>query len=548
MDGKELNCGNTNFLGEGGEGIVVKCKDKFNKQYAIKLADPTISLSGECQLFEELTNAKAINNTIFYEPIVFNTKFGRENIIKYFNSNVIGLTGENVRDINNHYMKEIQKDIDKAEEKGDQNAKEEAIRRQNSALQDVKDKINRAMTVEFTNPITGNRQTKCLAVLDFCDQGDLFEFIRNHPEYMKDIKLFRDMVYQIFSGLVYLYNKKICHWDIKPENILVKTNINSITGKIKTNKPYLFKIADYGTVLLDPVNTITKRLQKRRFQLMDRQTALNFMKDDFSAILNGTNIDINPDLEPINLFIDVISTTQTYETSQPRDISYEFQTTLTYTPSNPIELATFYRDIYAFVLSIFKLLNPESELFKTENGPIIDNDKIFKMSVLASRKKANNFIYQYCKEKPFSKKAKLLLDIARIVKDIEEKIETQSEYLYYIQKHNGIIYYQPQKFIINIPDNLLNELYSRINELFETHNNRTHSKTLKSQFIRSIKYRPGKITKKKTPKFTPKLLSGVKSSNNINTHNYKLPENFGEDLIENENYLVYFINSSTVDT
>ena len=532
MNKKELNCSDTKFLGKGGEGIIVKCKDKFNKQYAIKLSDPNIL--DKCPLIKEIENAKNINNTNFTKPIIFDTKFGKENIIKYYNSSVVGLTGDNVRDINTYEMELIENDINNAQT---EESRQEAIVRKEFVMKNIQEQINHAMTIQFSGP--NNEPQKCLAVLEFCDQGDLHKFIRNHPEYIKDNQLFMDMVYQIFNGLVYLYNKKICHWDLKPENILVKTNTNSITGKINTNKKYLFKIADYGTVLLDPINTINERLHSVGTDLMNKSAALNFMKNKMPAL---STIELvaadNPDIDPINLFIN--QQNQTYKTGEPKDISYEFQTTEAYTPPNPFELATFYRDIYAFVLSIFKLLHPNSELFKKENGPTISNVKIFKMSVLASKKKKNNFIYQYYKEKPWSKKAKLLWDIARIVKDIEEKIEKQSEYLYYIKNPYGNTYYQPQKYIIDVPDNLFNDLYRRIRELFESHNNSSHSKTLKSRLLRNITKRHKSIKRE----LTPKLVSGVKSSNNIDTHTYKIPENFGEDLIENKNYFVYFVNSS----
>jgi len=527
MNEKQLNCINTNFLGKGGEGIIVKCKDKYNKTYVIKLSDP--SILGECPLTKEIENAKNINNKMFYGPIVFNTKFGKENIIKYYNSSVIGLKGENVQNIYTYEMELIQNDINNAKTEAD---KQEAIMRQEVALNDIINQINQAMTIQFTKP--NNEHRKCLAVLEYCNKGDLYEFIKNHQEYIKDIELFKDIVYQIFCGLVYLYNKKICHWDLKPENILVKTNTNTITGKINAKKKYLFKIADYGTVLLDPKKTIIERLVRFGANLMDKSTALKFMKDNMPKINTQSAVN-NPDnIDPINLFIN--QQEKTFNTGEPKDISYEFQTTQAYIPPNPFELATFYRDIYAFVLSIFKLLHPNSELFKKDDGPTTNNAKKFKMSVLASKKKANNFIYQYYKEKPWSKKAKLLWDLARIVKDIEEKIEIQSEYLYYIKKPNGLTYYQPQKYIIDVPDKLFIELYNRISELFVSHNN----KTIKNRALRTITGRHTNITRKTTPN----LLSHVISSNDSDTGNYKIPENFGEDLNENGNYFVYFINSS----
>ena len=50
--------------------------------------------------------------------------------------------------------------------------------------------------------------------------------------------------YQVFSGLIYLHEKKIIHEDLKPQNIL----ISSIEKILETNEDYAWiKIIDFNT-------------------------------------------------------------------------------------------------------------------------------------------------------------------------------------------------------------------------------------------------------------------------------------------------------------
>lgn len=524
---KQINCNNPKFLGKGGEGIIVRCGDDLNKQYAVKLADPDKVSPPECTLKKELGNGKYINSPFLAKPILMlkTTKFGKtktkysqenkyigqENIIKYYDSDVIGLSGENVQDIKTSSIAQLDEDIKNAKTAKDKNA---IIKLKRGSEKSIRDEINNAL------------RGKCLIVVEYCDQGDLYAFIKAHPEYVSDPSLFKDMVYQIFCGLVYLYNKKVCHWDIKPENILVKTNPANVKDPSQDPRKYLFKIADYGTVLLNPIDEIKGRLHDNSqppntIDLMTKDDALKFIKQNMTEIssLNDTQQNI----DPISLINKQIM--RTYTLKDAYDITYEFQSTKEYIPPSPLTLTTFYRDMYAFVLCIYMILNISAETneLKTQNLP---------MSVLASKKKEKNYIFQYC-DKSSSRQAKLLWHIARIVKDIEEKIESQSKALYYIREPDtgpGITYYKPQKVIIDVSHEIYKELYEGIGELFETR----IGKTLK-------KINQRKLAATRTLKSPRSALNTINSSDNYFDAIYEVPDNIEEDLLGKH---IVFVNTS----
>ena len=88
-------------------------------------------------------------------------------------------------------------------------------------------------------------------VTEFCKRGELFSYIKN-VYHEKQLSV---LFYQVFSGLVYLHEKKIFHRDIKLENIMV----SEIEKDIITGEDYFWiKIIDFGTAKIFEKNKIEK--------------------------------------------------------------------------------------------------------------------------------------------------------------------------------------------------------------------------------------------------------------------------------------------------
>ena len=79
-------------------------------------------------------------------------------------------------------------------------------------------------------------------ILEFCNSGDIYQFIKNTPSYKNNglpLELVREFGFQIAAGLKYLVSKQLIHRDIKPHNILLHLNGDSI-------KEMKVKLADFG--------------------------------------------------------------------------------------------------------------------------------------------------------------------------------------------------------------------------------------------------------------------------------------------------------------
>ena len=88
-------------------------------------------------------------------------------------------------------------------------------------------------------------------VTEFCKKGELFSYIKNEYKETQLSVLF----YQVFSGLVYLHEKKILHRDLKLENIMV----SEIERDIVTGEEYFWiKIIDFGTAKIFEKNRAEK--------------------------------------------------------------------------------------------------------------------------------------------------------------------------------------------------------------------------------------------------------------------------------------------------
>ena len=81
---------------------------------------------------------------------------------------------------------------------------------------------------------------KISLVMDYCEGGDLLEYITKKPEEKLDEITSIDIIIQILEALDYLHNEvKICHRDLKPENCLITFNGND------NSHPFV-KLVDFG--------------------------------------------------------------------------------------------------------------------------------------------------------------------------------------------------------------------------------------------------------------------------------------------------------------
>ena len=88
-------------------------------------------------------------------------------------------------------------------------------------------------------------------VTEYCKKGELFEYIKNKYNERQLSVLF----YQVFSGLVYLHEKKILHRDLKLENLMV----SEIEKDVITEEEYFWiKIIDFGTAKIFEKNRAEK--------------------------------------------------------------------------------------------------------------------------------------------------------------------------------------------------------------------------------------------------------------------------------------------------
>ena len=88
-------------------------------------------------------------------------------------------------------------------------------------------------------------------VTEYCKKGELFAYIKNKYNERQLSVLF----YQVFSGLVYLHEKKILHRDLKLENLM----ISEIEKDVITEEEYFWiKIIDFGTAKIFEKNRAEK--------------------------------------------------------------------------------------------------------------------------------------------------------------------------------------------------------------------------------------------------------------------------------------------------
>ena len=94
-------------------------------------------------------------------------------------------------------------------------------------LQDKKVENNNIILNEYINKIRSIRQTRPYYVIDYFSKGNLYYYIENtkigFPE-----KYARVIFKKILEGFKFCHNRKICHLDIKPGNIVLDEKFEPI--------------------------------------------------------------------------------------------------------------------------------------------------------------------------------------------------------------------------------------------------------------------------------------------------------------------------------
>ena len=85
----------------------------------------------------------------------------------------------------------------------------------------------------FKNNDKINKHQLYYEVFEYCQNGDLNNFL-NRDNRVLSISFIKKLSMQIISGIKYMHNKNIAHFDIKPQNILIDNNYNA-------------KIIDFGS-------------------------------------------------------------------------------------------------------------------------------------------------------------------------------------------------------------------------------------------------------------------------------------------------------------
>lgn len=73
-----------------------------------------------------------------------------------------------------------------------------------------------------------------MAVYEYCPNGDLFNYLKKHPQVSKDVNFIKNLFVGLLSAMTVLTEAGYVHNDIKPENVLLDDEL----------KP---KLADFGS-------------------------------------------------------------------------------------------------------------------------------------------------------------------------------------------------------------------------------------------------------------------------------------------------------------
>jgi serine/threonine protein kinase len=102
-------------------------------------------------------------------------------------------------------------------------------------------------------------------ILEHCDEGDLFNFIKDCDEEYNSIDIFKDCL----LGLKKCHDKGYFHGDIKPENFIMKNG-----------RPYLI---DFGCTFSEKENKSMGTLEYRAPEILPGKKGNNTIKSDIWA-------------------------------------------------------------------------------------------------------------------------------------------------------------------------------------------------------------------------------------------------------------------------
>lgn len=107
----------------------------------------------------------------------------------------------------------------------------------NKVIENVKEEINIMLKIDHENIVklheTIVSQKYIYLVLEYCDGGDLYKYIKTHGKLSEEET--KNYFFQISKGLYFLYSNNLIHRDLKPHNILIDYN-------------NVLKICDFGFV------------------------------------------------------------------------------------------------------------------------------------------------------------------------------------------------------------------------------------------------------------------------------------------------------------